>query len=263
MASPTPISAILHSATLVCTGVYLIKKYRIENNIIIYISIIFTILLSLNIYDIKRYLAISTSNNMSLILLNNHHSSIFHFINHGFYKSILFLLSGCIIHLFFNQDLRKLNGMIFISPLLLKLYLFFLLPIPYLIIESTKDLLLASIPNVYNLIIFILNSLIYYIGSNYIYYNIVNCPNYNYYIDTDKSVYEIYKYIIIIIIITILYGYSISILNISYIDLIPIIIFISNLKFNNSINLLFHLENLFNKSFKFLLLGLEPRILYS
>lgn len=141
MAGPTPVSALLHAATMVTAGIYIIIRSKwmilesLENiqEIILIIgslTILFAGISSLSQYDIKKVIAYSTCAQIgfmffALSLLKPFDGSLYHLITHGFFKALLFLSSGLIIHNFLlEQDLRKYGNLIFKAPLF---YLFFLI----------------------------------------------------------------------------------------------------------------------------------------
>jgi len=125
--APTPISALVHSSTLVTAGVYLIIRFNhLINKNFIYFLFILSILtifiagLTANFeFDLKKIIALSTLSQLGLIIitisLNLTKLTLFHLITHAIFKSLLFLCAGIIIHNYFNsQDIR------FISVLNLK-----------------------------------------------------------------------------------------------------------------------------------------------
>lgn len=111
MVGPTPVSALIHSSTMVIAGVYLIARnyylFSLTPYVLYFISIIsiITMLLSslaaLVQYDIKKILAYSTISQISYMFLSlgmqSWESAIFHLVTHAFFKSSLFLISGIII----------------------------------------------------------------------------------------------------------------------------------------------------------------------
>lgn len=162
MAGPTPVSALLHAATMVTAGVFLL--FRLEGligeselikRIIIFIglfTIIFGGLSSINQNDIKKLIAYSTCSQLGYMFLTNGlllpELGLFHLITHGFFKALLFLTAGIIIHNFHHeQDLRKFGGFIFSFPIS---YLFFLigslsiLSFPFLSGFFSKEAILES-----------------------------------------------------------------------------------------------------------------------
>jgi NADH-quinone oxidoreductase subunit L len=137
MQGPTPVSALLHSSTMVCSGIYLFIRistiYEIKYyNYILIIASITIVLASFSsffLYDIKKIIALSTCSQIGYMFLSlgltGISNSLFHLFTHGFFKALLFLLSGILIHSFsgslkntnlnynsyFNeQDYRKFGG---------------------------------------------------------------------------------------------------------------------------------------------------------
>jgi NADH-ubiquinone oxidoreductase chain 5 len=131
MEGPTPVSALLHAATLVVAGCYLLirSSFILEYSSTILILIIFTGALSTFIgassgflqNDLKRIIAFSTISQMGYIFLaiglSQFNVAVFHVVNHAFFKSMLFLAAGAIIHsMQDNQDIRKLGGLLYFLP---------------------------------------------------------------------------------------------------------------------------------------------------
>jgi NADH:ubiquinone oxidoreductase subunit 5 (subunit L)/multisubunit Na+/H+ antiporter MnhA subunit len=181
MAGPTPVSALLHAATMVTAGVYILIKISINDNmennwnkeIIIIMGILTIIFASLNaIYnkDIKKIIAFSTASQLGFMIINLGFSSInkineefnsfFHLFTHGFFKALLFLTSGIIIHNFLNeQDIRKLGSLLFKYPFSYILFLIGSLTIiatPYLSGYYSKEIILFNSYFINNISIFIL-----------------------------------------------------------------------------------------------------------
>jgi NADH-ubiquinone oxidoreductase chain 5 len=131
MEGPTPVSALIHSATMVIAGIFLIIKcsFIIEFSkdiliFIVYVGIITSIVTSLIGFfqhDIKKIIAYSTCSQLGYMFfccgLSGYYYSLFHLFNHAFFKSLLFLSSGFIIHYFLNeQDTRKMGSLSKIIP---------------------------------------------------------------------------------------------------------------------------------------------------
>ena len=131
MEGPTPVSALIHAATLVVAGVFLIIRCSIlfENaeNILILVSIIGSITsfvaASTGLFqnDLKRVIAYSTCSQLGYMIfisgLSHFSVSMFHLANHAVFKALLFLSAGCVIHgLSDEQDLRKMGGLLHIFP---------------------------------------------------------------------------------------------------------------------------------------------------
>ena len=126
MEGPTPVSALIHAATMVTAGVFLIIKcsfiFELSYSILIFINIIglltslFGATVGLFQYDIKKIIAYSTCSQLGLMFcacgLSAYSLSLFHLINHAFFKALLFLCAGSIIHsLNDEQDIRKMGGL--------------------------------------------------------------------------------------------------------------------------------------------------------
>ena len=123
IAAPTPVSALVHSSTLVTAGVYLLIRINIiivEINLtkILLIVGIITIIIAgfraIKEIDIKKIIALSTLSQLGIIIIilgiGNPILSFFHFISHAFFKAILFICAGIIIHNMKDyQDIRKIG----------------------------------------------------------------------------------------------------------------------------------------------------------
>ena len=132
MEGPTPVSALIHAATMVTAGVYLLMRSSplIEHcsTILLFclwlgaITTIFSSLIGLYQQDIKKIIAYSTMSQLGMMViaigLSSYNLALFHLINHAFYKGLLFLGAGAVIHsIVDNQDLRKYGGLISFLPL--------------------------------------------------------------------------------------------------------------------------------------------------
>ena len=127
MAAPTPVSALVHSSTLVTAGVYLIIRYN-QNNpsfFTLIIGILTTILAGINAcngFDFKKLIALSTLSQLGLMFialgLGNYKLALYHLVAHGLVKALLFLSAGLVIHQTKrNQDLRLITGLMQTLPL--------------------------------------------------------------------------------------------------------------------------------------------------
>ncbi len=122
MAAPTPVSALVHSSTLVTAGAYLLFRFeRVELLTIRWVILIplatmfFATLRALVRYDLKRIVAISTLSHIGLIrwavLAGYERFAFFHLVRHALFKSLLFLCAGIIIRrVGHRQDIRLIGG---------------------------------------------------------------------------------------------------------------------------------------------------------
>nr|UZZ44228.1 NADH dehydrogenase subunit 5 [Orthotrichia sp. XG-2021] len=131
MAAPTPVSALVHSSTLVTAGVYLmIRFFELLNDSIIFkflfilagMTMFMSGMMANFIYDLKKIIALSTLSQLGLMLsilcLGELLSTFFHLLTHAMFKALLFMCAGLIIHNMMNfQDIRYLSVFIKYMPL--------------------------------------------------------------------------------------------------------------------------------------------------
>jgi len=126
MEGPTPVSALIHAATMVTAGVYMIVRshaiYDLTPDALLVVGVIgavtalFAATIALVQTDIKRVLAYSTVSQLGLMFLacgvGAYTAAIFHLVTHAFFKALLFLSAGSVIHaLSGEQDIRKMGGL--------------------------------------------------------------------------------------------------------------------------------------------------------
>ena len=126
MEGPTPVSALIHAATMVTAGVFLVARcsplYELASNVSTFIvfigatTAIFAASVALVQNDIKRVIAYSTCSQLGYMFValgvGAYQIAIFHLFTHAFFKALLFLGAGSVIHAMSNeQDMRKMGGL--------------------------------------------------------------------------------------------------------------------------------------------------------
>lgn len=175
MAAPTPVSALVHSSTLVTAGVYLLIRFNTylimrEFRKVLIILSVFTIFMSGLIanfeFDLKKIIALSTLRQLGLIIMILRVGfpilSYYHLLTHAIFKSLLFIRAGVIIHrIINNQDIRMIGGLNEFIPFTMfrfNLTLLALCGFPFMSGFYSKDIIIEIIYfRQFNIIIFIIS----------------------------------------------------------------------------------------------------------
>nr|AVM80871.1 NADH dehydrogenase subunit 5 [Ectropis obliqua] len=179
MAAPTPVSALVHSSTLVTAGVYLLIRF----NLLLVDTLFFKILLLISSltmfmagisanyeFDLKKIIALSTLSQlglmMSILSMGMPLLAFFHLLTHAMFKALLFMCAGVVIHMMNDmQDIRFMGGISLYIPmtcLCMNISNMALCGIPFLAGFYSKDLILEMVSfSNFNFLIFLL----YYIST--------------------------------------------------------------------------------------------------
>src|SRR6187551_2068522 len=162
MEGPTPVSALIHAATMVTAGVYLLMRssplIEYSSTVLLLclllgaITTVFSSLIGLFQQDIKKVIAYSTMSQLGMMViaigLSSYNIALFHLVNHAFYKALLFLGAGAVIHAVSdNQDFRKYGGLRPFLPLTYSVMLIAslsLVAFPFMTGFYSKDFILES-----------------------------------------------------------------------------------------------------------------------
>nr|WAM61644.1 NADH dehydrogenase subunit 5 [Limenitis jina] len=174
MAAPTPVSALVHSSTLVTAGVYLLIRFNIllVEMFLLKFLLLFSGLTMMMAgicanyeFDLKKIIALSTLSQlglmMSILSMGFYDLAFFHLLTHAMFKALLFMCAGVIIHMMNNnQDIRMMGGISYYIPLTslcMNISNLALCGIPFLAGFYSKDMILemVSMSNL-NLLIFYL-----------------------------------------------------------------------------------------------------------
>ncbi|KAJ1681088.1 hypothetical protein LUZ63_023689 [Rhynchospora breviuscula] len=160
MEGPTPVSALIHAATMVTAGVFMIARcsplfeYSPTALIVITFAGAMTSFLAATTgilqNDLKRVIAYSTCSQLGYMIfacgISNYSVSVFHLMNHAFFKALLFLSAGSVIHAMSDeQDMRKMGGLVSSLPLTYAMMLIgslALIGFPFLTGFYSKDVIL-------------------------------------------------------------------------------------------------------------------------
>jgi len=131
MEGPTPVSALIHAATMVTAGIFLVARcspmFEYAPTALVVVTIFgamtafFAATTGLVQNDLKRVIAYSTCSQLGYMAfacgLSNYSVGIFHLMNHGFFKALLFLSAGAVIHAVADeQDMRRMGGLAKLIP---------------------------------------------------------------------------------------------------------------------------------------------------
>ncbi|MEY3500456.1 MAG: dehydrogenase subunit 5, partial [Bacteroidota bacterium] len=160
MEGPTPVSALIHAATMVTAGIFLLIRcsflFEMSPSVLQLVAIVGSITALFGAYtglfshDIKKVIAFSTCSQLGYMMLacglERYNAAFFHLVSHAFFKALLFLAAGAIIHAAFDeQDVRKYGSLKRYLPLTYICFLIGslnLMGIPFLSGFYTKDLIL-------------------------------------------------------------------------------------------------------------------------
>nr|YP_002735012.1 NADH dehydrogenase subunit 5 [Hydaropsis longirostris]ABZ02028.1 NADH dehydrogenase subunit 5 [Hydaropsis longirostris] len=173
MAAPTPVSALVHSSTLVTAGVYLLIRF---SDLLLAFDLSFILLLSMLTmfmsglganfeYDLKKIIALSTLSQlglmMSILFMGYSSIAFFHLLTHAFFKALLFLCAGLMIHCMNDsQDIRHMGLLVNYLPYTSTCFVianFSLCGLPFMSGFYSKDMVLEIMTmNYFNLFIYLL-----------------------------------------------------------------------------------------------------------
>jgi len=162
MEGPTPVSSLIHAATMVTAGIFLLVRFSFILEYCPQILICCMVLgaatvffgssVGIFLFDVKRIVAYSTCSQLGYMLMacgfSNYSYAMFHLIGHAFFKALLFLTAGYIIHFCSGeQDFRRLGGLIKLLPsgyIFLLIGSLSLIGFPFLSGFITKEIILES-----------------------------------------------------------------------------------------------------------------------
>jgi NADH-ubiquinone oxidoreductase chain 5 len=174
MEGPTPVSALIHAATMVTAGVFLVIRcsflFEYAEIILVFVGLIgsltcfFSSIIGAFQFDIKKIVAYSTCSQLGYMFfscgISNYNVSLFHLFNHAFFKALLFLSMGSIIHAMSDeQDFRRMGGLINLLPftyIMVMVGSLSLLAIPFMTGFYSKDMILEFTYARYNITSFFL-----------------------------------------------------------------------------------------------------------
>lgn len=184
MEGPTPVSALIHAATMVAAGVYLVARtyplFVSSDFMMLFVAVIGlttaigAALICLFSIDLKRALAYSTISHLGLMFLSlgcfGYTAAILHLLAHGFSKALLFLTAGNVMHSIEELDIRKMGNLKSIMPATTILFIIGALSlagIPLLSGFWSKDEILVSVVNNRGIVFVLLTMLLVFISGLY------------------------------------------------------------------------------------------------
>lgn len=179
MEGPTPVSALIHAATLVTAGVYLLLRSSPILEYAPMVLVVITWVGALTAFfaastgllqnDLKRVIAYSTCSQMGYLFiacgLSQYDIALFHLVNHAFFKALLFLAAGAVLHSVYDtQDMRRLGGLIGLLPFTYTAILvgsLSLMALPWITGYYSKEVILLAAYGQYH----ISGSIAYWLGT--------------------------------------------------------------------------------------------------
>nr|QWT70093.1 NADH dehydrogenase subunit 5 [Arctonoe vittata] len=213
MAAPTPVSALVHSSTLVTAGVFLIFRFHYSFSKLYFFNTMLIIIGSITMFmagmaaiaecDMKKIIALSTLSQLGVMMtslgLNLTYLAFFHLITHALFKALLFLTAGSMIHFHHHsQDLRFMGNLVNAAPLSISSLIIANLALcgsPFLAGFYSKDLIIEmALFNSTNIIVLILFIMATALTASYsirfmisIVWNSSNCLPFQYVSDNEKK----------------------------------------------------------------------------
>lgn len=186
MAGPSPVSALIHAATMVAAGVFLVARsfpiFEVSTTALAVVAIIggftafFAATIGMATLDIKRIVAYSTCSQLGYMMaalgVGSITASMFHLMTHAFFKAMLFLAAGSVIHALHTQNIFEMGGVrrkMQISFIAFIVGALALAGIPPLSGFWSKDMILTQAFNEGNMLVFVLGLLTVFITAFYIF----------------------------------------------------------------------------------------------
>lgn len=219
IAAPTPVSALVHSSTLVTAGVFLICRFyktisqlSMFHRTTFYLGIITCLIARLAAVfenDLKKIIALSTLSQLGVIVftigIKIPELAFYHLITHAFFKALMFIAAGTIIHSAITQDIRIMGNIWNTIPITSTIILvsnFSLCGFPYIAGFYSKDIIVESMmASSFPFTMFTLCLLSIFLtglySSRVLFYLLVQTPNYYYNISSDETLITYFSYILL------------------------------------------------------------------